>query len=103
MCPNASEMMEAGCRYVYLPQLKVNVGDQVKVLDALMVLGEHSGYPTRLFLSALISERSSIRGQAANWTQHFILGRQWWSWSWKGVQSDLPWMQILLGHLEALR
>ncbi|MEQ1597230.1 MAG: hypothetical protein ABL985_19280 [Casimicrobium sp.] len=103
VCPDASEVHEAGSCYVHLPQLSVPVGDQVKVMDALLAVTLHSGYSTRLFLSEQILERPTIGTQAANWTQHQILGKNWWTWSWQGVPANLVWIQILLAHLKALK
>ncbi len=103
VCPGAQEKQEAGYRYVYLPQLKVPVGEHIKVLDALLAITGESSYPTRLFLAEQISERQTIGGQAANWSQHTVLGRGWWTWSWRDVPVTLPEVQILLSHLRALQ
>ena len=103
ICPGASHHTDAGYRYVFLPKLKVTVASAVRELDALLCLCAHSGYPTRLFLETQISERQTIGAHAANWSQHAILGRTWWSWSWTGVSAELPAVQILLAHLMALR
>lgn len=103
ICPRATRHTEAGYRYVFLPKLKVPVAAVVRELDALLCLCAHSGYPTRLFLEAPITERQTIGAHAANWSQHAILGRSWWSWSWTGVSADLPAVQVLLAHLMALR
>lgn len=103
VCAGAVERDEAGYKYVFLPKLKVKVGDDVKALDALLCLSAHSGYPTRLFLESQIVERPTITGHPANWTIHSILGRNWWSWSWTGVSADLPGVQVLLAHLKALQ
>lgn len=103
VCLGAVRHDEAGYKYVFLPKLKVKVGDSVKLLDALLCLSAHSGYPTRLFLETQIAERQTITGHPANWTLHSILGRNWWSWSWTGVSADLPGVQVLLAHLKALQ
>lgn len=103
VCTGAKVLNEAGYKYVYLPKLKFKVGGEVKCLDALLCASAHSGYPTRLFLEAQIIERPQINGMPANWTNHVILGRNWWTWSWTGVPADLPAVQILLAHLKALQ
>lgn len=103
ICPDAQVLEEAGLRFVSLPKLKVEVGNEVKVLDALLSVTQHSGYTTRLFLSEQIAGRSTICGNAANWSTHQILGRNWWTWSWQGVPGDIPWSQILVAHLRALK
>lgn len=103
ICPGATEKHEAGYRFVFLPALKVPVGERVLVMDALLAVTSHSGYSTRLFLAEQITERPTINGQAANWSCHQILGRNWWSWSWRDVEPTLPWIQILHAHLGALK
>jgi hypothetical protein len=103
VCKGATEKYEAGYQFVFLPQIKIAVGDQVKVMDALLAPTTHSGYTTRVFLSEQITERPTIGTQAANWSQHHIFGKNWWTWSWQGVTADLPWVQILIAHLSALR
>lgn len=103
VCPGATAYTEAGFRYVFLPKLKVRVGDSTRELDALLCLCAHTGYPTRLFLEQQIAERQTIGPHPANWTHHVILGRSWYSWSWTGVSADLPAVQILLAHLKALK
>jgi hypothetical protein len=90
-------MVEGGTRYIYLPELKVTVGAADRVLDALLCPGPHNGYTSRLFLSTPISERG------ANWSQWQIFGRTWHTWSWQNVPAELPWIQIVLEHLRALR
>lgn len=103
ICPEACERNEADTRFVSLPNLKVEVGANTKVLDALLAVTSHSGYVTRLFLSEQITERPMIGSMAANWTMHQILGRNWWTWSWRDVSESLPWIQILHCHLRALK
>lgn len=103
VCPGAAEKHEVGYHFVYLPQLKVPVGDELRVMDALLALTNPSGYVTRLYLAEQITERPTIDGQPANWTLHQILGRNWWTWSWQGVEASLPWIQILLAHMKALK
>jgi hypothetical protein len=103
VCPGATLYTEANYRYVFLPKLKVQVGNDTRELDALLCLCAHSGYPTRLFLEQQLADRQMIGPHPANWTHHAILGRSWYSWSWTGVSADLPAVQILLAHLKALK
>jgi len=103
VCPGARLMTECGQEFVFLPDLSVTVGKAAMKLDALLCPSGHSGYATRLFLSEPITDRPTIRGQAANWSTHVVLGRTWHTWSWRDVSPGLPLLQILLGHLAALR
>jgi hypothetical protein len=95
VCPGAEEMTEAGVPYFHLPKLKLPGGDTV--VEALLCPQQHGGYATRLFLS------SPVPGKGANWSVHQILGKAWHTWSWNGVPSTLRPLQILLGHLDALK
>jgi hypothetical protein len=99
VCPMAEPVTDAGREYVYLPGLKITTDGRVVVMDALLRAGEHSGYPTRLFVAQALPGK----GQGGGWTSHTICGRTWHTWSWKGVPDSLPLLQILLGHLWALR
>ena len=95
--PQAETMHEAGLDYIFLPGLKLPPGRQPEVVDALLCLGARDGYPSRLFLSAPLSDR----GQ--NWCAVQILGRTWHSWSWNHVQAGQRPAQMLAQHVRALR
>jgi hypothetical protein len=102
--PRACLKKDGPVKFIYIPELPVEVVEKTYVLDALLCPEHHSGYSTRLFLSERISERqSSIKGNAANWTTHGILGRQWHSWSWQNVAADQSLFSMLANHLAALR
>ena len=95
ICAGAQEMVEAAITYVYLPKLRPP--GVPAALDGLLCIQQHSGYATRLFLSA------QVPGKGNNWSTHQILGKTWYTWSWKDVSADLRPAEILLGHLDALR
>lgn len=97
LVPGARVMPDAGIDYIFLPDLKVTVGQEERVLDALLCPVQHGSYTTRLFLAEPIPQR----GQ--NWTTHNILSRSWHTWSWNNVPNSLSPMRILSAHLRALR
>ena len=97
VCAQAQVMTEAGIEVIVLERLKVRVSGQAHELDAVLCPGAHSGYTTRLFLS------QSFPQKVGNWTVHQLLGRQWHTWSWQGVPAELPLLQMLMCHLDALR
>ncbi len=101
--PEAKVFTESGTAFVLLPRQPIQVGEDRREMDALLCPGTHSGYTTRLFLDQPIADRSTIKGQAANWTVHNILGRAWHTWSWQNVSASLPLPQMLLAHLHAFR
>lgn len=95
LIPGARELTEQGRRYIYLPTLTLpGSGDS---REALLCLSEHSGYATRLFLSA------KVEGKGENWTIHQILDRPWHSWSWRDVTANRRPIEVLANHLRALR
>jgi hypothetical protein len=77
--------------------LKLPGGCNPGVLDALMALHQHSGYPTRLFLA------QRVQGRGQNWTVHHVLGRTWHTWSWNYVKADRRPAEVLAEHLRGLR
>jgi hypothetical protein len=95
VCPSASLMQEGGQNFVDLPGLKIPVGKEVVVRDALLTLQGHSGYTSRLFLSQPIPTP-----RAGNWTVHTVLGRAWHTPSWNNVPPGRP-VEMLLQHLKA--
>lgn len=97
LVPGARALSDAGINYIFFPGLKVSVGQEERLLDALLCPSQHGGYTTRLFLAEPIPER----GQ--NWTTHNILSRSWHTWSWNNVPANLSLVQILSAHLRALR
>jgi hypothetical protein len=97
VCSEAKEMEEGGLAYLYMPKLKLPKGCEPQVMDGLLCLHSREGYLTRLFLSARVSNKS------LNWSSHRIFEREWHTWSWNGVNANLRPIEILLGHLRALR
>lgn len=93
----ASILLDGGIEFVHLPVLRLPDGCQPPVVEALLCPQMRDGYMTRLFLS------SQVPSPAQNWTEHHILGRRWYSWSWQNVSADQSLVQILLGHLEIFR
>jgi len=51
-CGEVRELSEGGRVYLHLPKLKLPSGCVPAEVEALLCLQEHSGYPTRLFLSS---------------------------------------------------
>lgn len=95
VCPGVQEMSEGGVSYFFLPGLKSPGAPGT--IDALLCPQQHSGYATRLFLSA------QIPGKGNNWSTHVILGRAWHTWSWNHVPANQRLAEILAQHLRALK
>ena len=79
LCPAAALVEEGGSHFIDLPRLKIWSGGEIIVRDALLSLQAHSGYTSRLYVSA------PVAGKGANWTVHTVLGRAWHTPSWQGV------------------
>ncbi len=92
--PDAKEYSEAGLLYIHFPRFTLPGGD---VVEALLWLNGAAPYTTRLFLPA------EVPGKGPNWTQHHILSKTWWTWSWKDIPSDIRYMEIVSNHLRPLR
>ena len=97
LCEHAQVLQEGGHPYVYLSKLKIRIAEAYHIVDAILSPIPHTGYTTRLFLS------QPFPSKASNWSAHQILGRAWHSWSWQGVPAELPWVQMVLCHLDALK
>ena len=91
-------MSEGERRYIYMEALHFLVQGAEKRMDALLCLNyPNDTYPTKLFLPSNL-------GLGLNWNETaYVLGRPWFSWSWKGVSPNQTSFAILGGHLEAFR
>jgi hypothetical protein len=96
ICPGAVYVSEGGSEFVHLPTLKIPVGDRLETRDALLSLNPHTGYVSRLYLSA------PIAGRGQNWTSHAVLGRTWHTPSWNNVPAGRP-IEMLPQHLKVYR
>jgi hypothetical protein len=100
LSPGARFFEEAGLRYIFVPELHMWEGSTPEIVDCLLCLDARDGYPTRLFFSTKVS----APGKPLNWNGNaHILARNWVAYSWKDVSADQQPIQILLGHLDALR
>jgi len=94
--PSARDLKDGGNICVLLPDLPVLSLGQHVIRTALLYPHAHTGYLTRLFLS------EPIQGRRSDWSQHTLLTRNWWTWSWQHVTPNQPWTAILANHLKAL-
>jgi hypothetical protein len=94
---SVSAMVEAGIDFVFLPRLVLPEGCTPREVQALLCLGQHGGYTTRLFL------QQAVPARGANWSSHAVVGKTWWTWSWNQVPAGLRPAEILAEHLRGLR
>jgi hypothetical protein len=87
---------EDGVPVALLPAFPFRAAGRNEVMDLLLYPAQHGSYATRLFF-----ERQ-IAGRGANWGQHRLVERNWWSPSWKDVLAHLPWTAMLCAHLRAV-
>ena len=97
VCGEVSVVTEGGVDFVFLPRLVLPIGCTPAETAALLCTGQHGGYTTRLFLPSIIP------GRGANWTQHVVAGKSWYTWSWNQVPASLRPAEILAEHLRGLR
>lgn len=89
---------EGGLKYIHMEELRFLVRGEEKHMDALLCLNwRNNTYPTRLFLAANL-------GLGLNWHESaYLIGRHWFTWSWKDVPANQPPISILANHLKALQ
>jgi hypothetical protein len=95
--PNDEVWTDGGQPVVFLPNLGIQTNGKVHRTDALLWPWPRDSYESRLF----VAQRVENKGD--NWNVFNIQGRQWHACSWRGVSSDLPWLEILANHLKAFR
>jgi len=98
MHPAALLFQEGGQPVALLPKFAFPAGGKNVEMDLLLHPSTHSGYVTRLFFE----HRLEGAGRSQNWTPHVVLGRSWWTPSWKDVAPELPWIGMLGAHLQAV-
>ncbi|KRA84081.1 hypothetical protein [Altererythrobacter sp. Root672] len=96
LCPEAELWDEAGSPLVFLPELRVESDGAVHTVDLLLCPRARDGYDTRLFFSKQLPK-------ARNWAPHALMARGWFAFSWQGIASSQPWLDILGSHLEAVK
>ncbi|USN88266.1 MAG: hypothetical protein H6779_02365 [Candidatus Nomurabacteria bacterium] len=95
-CERVEVLADGPHHFILLTNLELISDGKVVVMDALLCPFAHTGYATRLFLAEPLSHKQK------NWTIHQLLGRNWHTWSWKGVEANQRLSQILASHLTAL-
>lgn len=96
LCGKVTEYTEGGVRIIHLTRVQLPPGSVPATAEGLLYLGQHSGYMSRLFLA----ERTQ---KETNWTQHRVLDRQWYTWSYQGVSPEQRPAQVLLQQLSGLK
>lgn len=96
LCSGSEMWDEAGAPLVFLPDLKVEVAGSMHIVDALLCPRPRDNYESRLYFSAQLPV-------SRNWASHAIMARTWWAFSWQGISANQPWIDILAGHLEAVK
>lgn len=78
--------------------LRIPEQGQHREIDALLVLNhDNANYPTKLYLAEQL-------GCGLNWNEsHYILGRNWYTFSWSNVPNSHSPVEILAIHLAQLK
>jgi hypothetical protein len=101
LCPEASEVAEAGLSYLLLPGLNLPEGCSTPRVDALLCPSTRDGYPSRLFLAERVQSKAKAE---PNWNANGIriVERNWHAFSWK-TSPNLRLAQMVAAHMRALR
>jgi hypothetical protein len=84
-------------RLIFMQGLRFYAGGIERKTDALLCLNhENPAYPTKLYLAEKL-------GGSLNWNETaYLLGRSWYTFSWRDVPANQPHIEILAAHLAAL-
>ncbi|MBW4053710.1 MAG: hypothetical protein HIU85_20065 [Proteobacteria bacterium] len=90
-------MIEGERRLIFLGKLHFQVNGTEKVMDAVLCLNHNNPtYPTKLYLAEKL-------GCGLNWNEAAsLLGRNWFTFSWRDVPSNQSPIEILAAHLAPL-
>lgn len=93
----ASYRTDGWRKLIYMEGLRFYVGSVQKKMDALLCLNhDNATYPTKLYLAENV-------GGGLNWNETaYILGRSWYTFSWRDVHPSQPHFDILAAHLAPL-
>jgi hypothetical protein len=82
---------------IFMERLKFFANGSERTMDALLCLNHNNpSYPTKLYLAERL-------GGSLNWNEEaYILGRRWFTFSWRDVPASLPYIDIVAAHLRAL-
>jgi hypothetical protein len=92
-----SRRTDGGRNFIYMEGLHFYVSGGQQKMDALLCLNHNNpAYPTKLYLTTQV-------GNGLNWNESaYILGRHWYTFSWRDVSSNQPVIEILAAHLAPL-
>jgi hypothetical protein len=95
-CTKLKAVPEGGVTFFYLEELRLPAGCVPNVCDALLCPVPRDGYPSRLFLSVLVSSPYTRNWNVANAR---IAEKNWVAFSWKVDLPNLTLAQLLVAHL----
>lgn len=91
------EIEEGGYVYIYIPDLKLPPSCSPQKVEAILCPQPHSGYTSRLFFKEQIQTPKAV-----NWNgQVFILGHQWYAFSYNNVQ-NMTMLNMVMNHLRGM-
>src|SRR3954463_15225982 len=99
LCPDISQVEEAGCTFLLLPGLNLPDGCNPARTDALLCPSARDGYASRLFFAEKVQTKAERNWNA---TGVRIAERNWHAYSWK-TNSNLRLAQMVAAHLRALQ
>jgi hypothetical protein len=92
-----SRRSDSGRDLIYMQGLRFFVNGKEHKMDAVLCLNHpNPTYPTKLYFAEKVESNVNWHDTA------YLLGRNWYAYSWKDVKPDQPLMAILAAHLAAL-
>ena len=99
LCPDVSQVEEAGCTFLLLPALNLPDGCRPARTDALLCPSARDGYASRLFFAEKVKAKAERNWNA---TGVRIAERNWHAYSWK-TNPNLRLAQMVAAHMRALQ
>ncbi len=93
----AKQCEEGGTTFFFIPNLKMPLGCTPQQTDVLLCPTARDGYPSRLYFA------EQVQGPInQNWNgKSYILGREWYAFSWSDIQG-LRLTELVLAYMRAL-
>lgn len=97
LCDSVSYRVDGWRKLILMENLRFYAGGVEKKMDALLCLNhDNPSYPTKLYLAEKLD-------CGLNWNETaYILGRNWFTFSWGNVSPQLTPIEILAAHLAPL-
>jgi hypothetical protein len=94
----ARQCEEGGTTFYFIPSLRMPSGCTPQQTDVLLCSTPRDGYPSRLYFAEHVQGPIN---QNWNGSSYYILGREWYAFSWSDIQG-LRLTELVLAYMRAL-